>query len=188
MAKLAPGDKAPDFQLPDMDGSPVALADLLKQSKGAAVLWLCNHCPYVVAYMGRLIELAEEFPDIAFVGVNSNDAATYPDDAPDKMPAFAAAHGITFPYLHDDSQDVARAYGVEKTPEIFLLSADGVCVYEGGVDDNWKEPDQVTDRPLRDALAALSAGEPIARPQSLAMGCTVKWKKAKPKDGCCGNG
>lgn len=181
MPKLKPGDKAPDFQLPDMDGSTVSLKNLLKGSKGVAVLWLCNHCPYVVAYMPRIVELAKSYPDIRFVGINSNDAETYPDDAPDKMPAFAKSHGIPFPYLHDESQDVARAYGVEKTPEIFLLNPQGVCVYEGGIDDNWKEPENVTDRPFKEAIEALITGTLVPRPQTFATGCTVKWKGAAAK-------
>ncbi|MCK4871233.1 MAG: thioredoxin family protein [Phycisphaerales bacterium] len=178
MTKLAPGRKAPPFELKDQDGNAVSLESLLASGKGAAVLWLCNHCPYVVAYMGRLVALDAEFPDIRFVGINSNDPRTYPEDAPDKMPAFAREHGAEFPYLFDETQDVARAYGVERTPEIFLLGPDGVCVYEGGVDDNWNDPNHVTDRPLRDALAALSAGKPIERPQTFATGCSIKWKNA----------
>jgi peroxiredoxin len=178
MAKLKPGDKASDFQLPDINGSTVALADLLKEGHGVAVLWLCNHCPYVIAYMGRLVELANQFGDIKFVGINSNDPNTYAEDAPDKMPAFVEEHRIPFPYLHDETQEVARTYGVERTPEIFLLNPQGVCVYEGGVDDNWQEPENVTDQPFREALEALSQGKEIERAQTFATGCTIKWKSA----------
>ena len=177
MSKLSPGGKAPDFDLPDMDGSRVVLSEILQKGKGTAVLWLCNHCPYVIAYMPRLVALAKEFPQINFLAVNSNDPGTYAEDAPENMPEFARRFGMNFPYLYDESQDVARAYGVERTPEIFLLNPDGVCVYEGGVDDNWKEPEKVTDRPFRDALDALSNDRPIERPQTFATGCTIKWKK-----------
>lgn len=184
MPKLAPGQPAPDFELPNIDGSSVSLRSLLDGgAKGVAVLWLCNHCPYVIAYMGRLVALADEYRDIPFVAINSNDPATYPDDAADKMPAFAKQHRVGFPYLHDNTQQVARSYGVERTPEIFVLDPQGVCVYEGGVDDNWKDPDAVQHQPLRNALQSLREGRPVPEPQTQAMGCTIKWRKATATGG-----
>jgi len=176
--KLRPDQKAPDFTLPGIDTTRVHLADELKKQPATVVLFICNHCPYVQAYIPRLIALQKEFAGKArFLGINSNDAATYPEDSFDKMKQYAGKWGLNFPYLHDEDQSVARAYGAERTPEIFALDQKGVCRYEGGVDDNYQQEAKVTDRPLREALLALTTGKPVPRPQTYAIGCSIKWKK-----------
>jgi peroxiredoxin len=177
-AKLKPGDTAPDFTLPSTTGQNVHLAEELRKNKAVVVMFICNHCPYVKAYIPRLVNLQKEFAGkAAIIGICSNDADTYPNDSFDNMKKAASEWGLNFAYLRDEDQSVAQAYGAERTPEIFALDAQGVCRYEGGIDDNHKEEARVTQRPLRDALAALVAGKPVAQPQSYAIGCTIKWKK-----------
>lgn len=182
-AKLKPGQKAPDFQLPAVDGSTLHLADELAQSPATAVMFLCNHCPYVKAYIPRLIQLQEQFatasttPKARLIAICSNDAQTYPQDNFENMKIAASQWGLNFPYLRDEDQSVAKAYGAERTPEIFVLDAQGVCQYEGGIDDNYQDPAQVTQQPLRDALRAVSQGRPVETPQTYSIGCTIKWQK-----------
>jgi len=177
MSKLQPGDKAPDFSLPATDGSTVSLSEQTSQAPATVVLFICNHCPYVKAYIPRLITLQNECQGKArFLAICSNDAETYPDDNFDNMKKTAAEWGLNFPYLRDEDQSVAQAYGAERTPEVFALDSAGVCRYEGGIDDNYQDPDAVTERPLRDAVAQLVAGEKVAQPQTYAIGCTIKWK------------
>ncbi|MCE9591419.1 MAG: thioredoxin family protein [Planctomycetes bacterium] len=176
--KLKPGDKAPDFTLPAVAGSQVHLRDELAKSPATVVLFICNHCPYVKAYIPRLIALQKEVPKARLLAICSNDAATYPDDSFDNMKKQAAAWGLNFAYLRDEDQAVADAYGAERTPEVFVLDGKGECRYEGGIDDNYQNPDRVTRRPLRDAVEALIAGRPVAEPTTHAIGCTIKWKKA----------
>jgi peroxiredoxin len=184
--KLKPGDQAPDFNLPAVDGAGIRLAEQLPHDLATVVMFLCNHCPYVVAYIPRIIRLQEEFSDpryhprgantVRFLGICSNDDTVYPQDSFENMKIAARQWRLNFPYLRDQDQSVARAYGAERTPEVFVLDQQGTCRYEGGIDDNCKEPDKVTRRPLRDALLALTAGEPVSVPQSYAVGCTMKWK------------
>lgn len=180
--KLAPGEKAPGFDLPNQNraaaGDRVSLEGLLKGKRGVVVLWMCNHCPYVVGSVERLKKLAGETKaaGIGWVAICSNDAANYPEDAPGKMVEYSEKWALPFAYLSDESQEVARAYGVERTPEIFLLDAHGVCVYEGALDDSPKDAAAVKDRPLKDAIEDLLAGRPVRRARTKAIGCSVKWR------------
>ncbi len=181
--KLAPGMSAPPFRMPNTNpnaGAPeVALADALEGRRGAVVLWMCNHCPYVVGSADRITALARETMarGMGWIAVCSNDAENYPEDSALKMAEYSKKWALPFPYLRDESQSVARAYGVERTPEIFLLDARGVCVYEGAFDDSPKDANAVKDRPLKDAIEDVLAGRPVRRPQTSAIGCSVKWKK-----------
>ncbi len=180
-AKLQPSQKAPDFTLPATDGSTVHLADELAQHPATVVMFLCNHCPYVKAYLPRLVQLQDQFPTTdkngaRLIGICSNDAQAYPEDNFENMKKTANQWSFNFPYLRDEDQSVARAYGAERTPEIFLLDPDGICRYEGGIDDSYQDPSAVTQQPLRDAIQAIIAGKPITEPQTYAIGCTIKWK------------
>lgn len=181
--KLAPGAKAPPFTLPNANpdaGPPAAsLSSILDGRKGAVVLWMCNHCPYVVGSADRITSLARATmaKGMGWVAICSNDAEHYPEDSAPKMTEYSRKWALPFPYLRDESQDVARSYGVERTPEIFLLNADGECVYEGAFDDSPKDPAGITDRPLQDAIEDLLAGRAVRRPRTSAIGCSVKWKK-----------
>jgi len=180
--KLKPGNKAPDFRLPSTDGRVIHLSDEWLKSQATVVMFLCNHCPYVKAYLPRLIELQKQFdsydPPVArLIGICSNDADTYPEDSFASMKAAPQEWGFNFPYLHDEDQAVARAYGAQRTPEIFVLDSGGICRYEGGIDDCYQDASKVTQQPLRDAVLAVAAGKAVAQPHSFSIGCTIKWKK-----------
>ncbi len=170
------GAKAPDFTLVGVDGKTYRLADF--DAPVLVYVQGCNHCPYVIAYLDRLEELATSYRDrgVQFVMVNSNDPATYPNDAFEPMKRFAAEHQLPFPYLHDPTQEVARAYHTVRTPEVLVFDRDRRLAYHGRIDDNAKEPEKVTSHELRDALEALLAGQPVPEPETYAVGCTVKWK------------
>lgn len=178
-SKIKPGDAAPDFTLPGVDGKPVRLTDELERKPATVVMFICNHCPYVKAYVPRLVELQREAAGkCGFIAICSNDAIAYPEDSFDNMKKAAAAWKLNFPYLHDADQSVARAFGAERTPEIFVFDSKGVCRYEGGIDDNYQNPAAVTKRPLRDAILAVADDTPVAEPWTHAIGCTIKWRKS----------
>lgn len=166
---------ARDFTLPGCDGRDYSLADFA-DAKVLVVMFICNHCPYVLAVKDRLNELHAEFKDrgVAFVAINANDAEAYPDDAFDKMPAL----GLNFPYLFDEDQLTATRYHAVCTPDIFVYDAERKLAYHGRIDDNWKEPEKVTKRELADAIQKTLAGEVIPREEQIpSMGCSIKWKK-----------
>ncbi len=184
-SKLQPGQKAPPFDLPGIDGQRLCLADQVGRVSATVVLFLCNHCPYVHAYLPRLVALQDEFAPggsggngVRLIGICSNDAETYPQDSFENMKPFADEWGLNFPYLRDEDQSVAKAYGAERTPEVFVLDSKGVCRYEGGIDDNHKEPSKVKIQPLRDALVDLTAGRDVRTATTHAIGCTIKWKQS----------
>ena len=171
------GSPAPDFNLPGIDGKSYSLATF----KGAKLLVLsftCNHCPYAQAYDDRFSSLAREFgPEgVAFVAINPNDAARYPDDSFDKMKERAKVKNFPFPYLHDEQQAAARAYGAVCTPHLFVVDGTRKIAYEGRIDDNWKDPSAAKAHDLRDAIEALLAGKPVPKPNTPPMGCSIKWK------------
>ena len=177
MAKLAIGDKALDFNLPATDGKHYSL-ESFKDRKAVAVVFSCVHCPYVLAWEDRLIGLQKEFAGkgAAFVLICANDAVKYPQDGFDNMKAHAAEKKYPFPFLHDESQAVAAAYGAERTPEIFLFDSGRRLAFHGAVDDNYEDPGAVTQHYLRDALAAVTAGKAPAQPSVPPRGCSIKWK------------
>lgn len=170
------GSPAPDFSLPGVDGKIHSLATL---STGPLLVlnFTCNHCPYAQAYEDRFMALAIEFSPrgVAFAAINPNDAISYPDDSFAKMKERAAARGFNFPYLCDESQAVARAYGAVCTPHLFVVGR-GTIAYEGRLDDSWKDPSSAKAHDLRDALSALLAGKPALRPRTNPMGCSIKWR------------
>lgn len=166
---------APDFQLPATDGKDYSLADF-SGAKVLVVIFMCNHCPYVQAVMPRLNALADEFRErgVTFVGINSNDAVSYPDDSFAKMKEL----DIHFPYLFDESQKIATAYHAVCTPDIFVFDAQRKLKYHGRIDDNWQESEKVTRRELADALTKILAGGEIPRDdQRPSLGCSIKWRK-----------
>jgi peroxiredoxin len=167
---------APAFDLPGVDGRTHSL----EEYADASVLVLvqsCNHCPYVLAWEGRINALQREYGDrgVRIVAINSNDAAAYPADSFERMIEHARDAGYVFDYLYDESQELARALGAERTPEAFVFDADRRLVYHGAVDDN-REEDGVTTHYLRDAIEAALAGEPPPVVDTPAVGCTVKWR------------
>lgn len=171
------GDKAADFSLKGVDGKTHALSSY-KDAKALVVVFSCNHCPYVQAYEGRLVELQEEFgpKGAQVVAINSNDDRGYPEDSFDKMVARAKDQGYNFPYLRDDSQQVARAYGATHTPHLFVFDADRRLAYTGKIDDNWQDAQAAKQRFLRDALEDLLSGKKPRLAETHAIGCTIKWR------------
>jgi peroxiredoxin len=168
-------DQAPAFSLPGVDGKTYTL-DSFKGKKAVVLVFSCNHCPYVQAYEGRLIELQKLFPDAAFAAINSNDSVKYPDDSFENMKKRAAEIGYNFPYLHDASQKIAQAYGATHTPHLFVFDAARALAYTGKIDDNWQDAGSVKQRFLRDALEDLLAGKAPRLSETHAIGCTIKWK------------
>ncbi len=175
---IAIGSAGPDFRdLPGVDGQNYSL-DWFKDSQLLVINFTCNHCPYAKAYEDRFNELARTYipQGIAFLAINSNDVETYPDDNMDRMRERAAEKAFAFPYVRDDDQSVAKAYGAVCTPHLFVLDRDRKLAYEGRIDDSWKEPDQVKSHDLREALETLLAGQPAPNPNTNPMGCSIKWK------------
>jgi peroxiredoxin len=173
---IAIATEAPPFDLPGVDGQQHSLDDYVDKP-ALAVVWSCNHCPYVQAWEGRMISLQREFGDRGFelVAISSNDADNYPEDSFEAMKARSEEQGFNFDYLYDEDQSVLNAYGAERTPEVFLFDRDRRLVYHGAIDDS-REEDEVTERYLRDAIEAVLAGEEPPMSDTPPVGCTVKRK------------
>lgn len=178
------GTTAPDFTLPDFNskenvsGKSLSLQQL-KGAKGTLVMFICNHCPYVKHIQSALGQLGKDYQHsgLAIVAINANDAVKYPDDAPEKMTAFAKQNGFVFPYLYDESQQVAKAYNAACTPDFFLFDGNLKCVYRGQFDDSRPGNNiPVSGKDLRSAMDQLLAGKTIASQQTPSIGCNIKWK------------
>ena len=167
---------APAFTLPGVDGGDHSLADYA-DATALVLVQSCNHCPYAQAWEGRLNAVARDYADsgVRVVAISSNDAVSHPEDSFEEMKRRSAAKGFAFDYLYDESQDVARALGSERTPEVFVYDGDRRLAYHGAVDDSQDET-AVTTQYLRDALDAVLAGEAPAVADTAAVGCTVKWR------------
>jgi peroxiredoxin len=168
--------EAPPFDLPGVDGSKHSLSDY-SEAPALAVVWSCNHCPYVQAWEGRMIQLQREYEDRGFrlVAINSNDVTSHPEDSFDEMKKRAERQGFNFDYLYDEDQSAVRQYGAERTPEVFLFDRDRKLVYHGAIDDS-RDEGAVTQRYLRDAIEAVLAGDEPPVRETPPVGCTVKWK------------
>jgi peroxiredoxin len=177
MAKLKVGDKAIPFSLPGIDGRNHSLEEY-SDKKSVVVMFSCNHCPYVQAWEDRMVRIQADFAarGVQLVAINANDANKYPEDSFTKMKERAREKGFNFPYLRDESQEAARAYGAERTPEVFLFDAAGTLRYTGVIDDNYDDPTAVKMRYLHDALDAVLAGREPSVTQTKPVGCTIKWK------------
>ncbi len=177
MSNLKPGDPAIPFVLPGVDDRAYAFADYAAKA-AVAVIFSCNHCPYVLAWEDRMIQIQADYAGrgVQLIAINSNDAVRYPADSFEAMKRHAAAKGFNFPYLHDESQAIARAYGAVRTPEIYLFDADRVLRYHGAIDDEYDDPAAVREHYLIAALDAVLAGERPAISQTPPVGCTIKWK------------
>lgn len=174
------GTKAPGFNLPDtISGKQVSLNEI-KSDKATVVMFICNHCPYVIHIADKLSEVVKEYQEkgISFVAISSNDVENYPQDSPGKMKEFASEHNFTFPYLYDETQEVAKAYKAECTPDIFVYDKDLTLVYRGQFDDSRPSKDTpVTGKDLKSALDNILAGKPVDENQIPSVGCNIKWKK-----------
>ncbi|MCA9238814.1 MAG: thioredoxin family protein [Planctomycetales bacterium] len=171
------GTPAPEFSLPNVDGSTVSLSDFAG-AKGLLVVFMCNHCPFVIHIAEQLAAFADEYMPrgLAVVGISSNDVSTHPQDSPEKMKQEAAARGYKFPYLYDESQDVAVAYKAACTPDFFLFDADRKLVYRGQFDSSRPESGiPVTGEDLRAAADAVLAGQKPSGDQRPSIGCNIKW-------------
>lgn len=176
------GTTAPDFSLPDPDGALHGLADM---APAHLVMFICNHCPFVVHVKDELARLGHDYGPhgVDIVAISSNDVSTHPQDGPEHMKRFAAANGFTFPYLYDASQDVAKAYRAACTPDFFLFDGEKRLVYRGQLDDARPgKPVPSNGRDLRAALDAVLAGRPVASDQRASMGCNIKWKAGGAPD------
>ena len=171
------GTSAPDFSLLNVDGSSVSLGDFA-DSKGLLVIFICNHCPFVIHLREAIAKFADEYQTqgLAVVGISSNDVGTHPDDSPEKMKEEAANAGYNFPYLYDESQEVAKAYKAACTPDFFLFDADKALVYRGQFDSSRPGNDQpVTGADLRAAADAVLSGAEVSAEQTPSLGCNIKW-------------
>ena len=165
------GDEVPTFSLPDTDGQQQSFPD-----GPTVVVFTCNHCPYALAWHERLLQAARDYDDVAFVAVNPNDADRYPADSFDAMKQRVAADGgWPHPYLRDERQDVARAYGAKTTPDVFVIDGEHRLRYRGAPDADHRDESQGAAW-LRAALDSLRSGEEIAQPQTEPVGCSVKWR------------
>lgn len=173
------GTLAPDFTLPECEGGEVSLDQLMADQKALVVMFICNHCPFVIHVEEELVRLANDFQPagVAFVAINSNDATTYEEDSVSEMVKRKHARAYPFPYCVDASQTVAKAYQAACTPDFYVFDGGRACVYRGRLDDSRPGNDvPVTGTDLRAALKALLAGEPIDKVQHPSMGCNIKWK------------
>jgi peroxiredoxin len=172
------GTKAPDFSLPDPQGRRVTLKDF-EGAPALLVMFLCNHCPYVKHLQRELAAMVREFQgrQVAAVAINANDIAHYPDDRPSRMAEDASRFGYSFPYLFDETQEVAKAYRAACTPDFFLFDRERRLVYRGQFDDSRPGNNKpITGGDLRAAIEALLDGRAVAATQQPSIGCNIKWK------------
>ena len=174
---IAIGDPAPSFELPDTGGKAHRLGEPSPAVPATVVYWTCNHCPYALAWEERMHQLSRDYSGrgVRFLAVNSNDAGHYPNDSPEAMrERVEREDGWPHPYLHDASQAVARVFGAERTPDVFVVDRELRLRYRGAPDEDYDDPSQNAAW-VREALDAILAGEPPARPQTEPVGCTIKW-------------
>lgn len=178
------GTRAPGFSLPSTDGSTVALSDFVN-APALLVIFICNHCPFVQHIRNGLAAFGREYGErgLGMVAINSNDVVSHPEDHPERMKEEAAAVGYTFPYLFDETQEVAKEYRAACTPDFFLFDRNRELVYRGQFDDSRPGNDiPVTGSDLRAAVDALLAGEPVPAEQIPSIGCNIKWKVGSAPD------
>lgn len=166
-----------DVKMKSTDETLVSINDV-KGEKGTLVIFTCNHCPFVIAWQERMVELGNTYgdKDVGVIFINSNDPQVQAGDGFEGMQKMAKEHDYDFPYVVDATSDVARHFGAKKTPDVFLFDADGKLIYHGAVDDNSRKPKEVQKTYLKDALDALLAGTPIVVKETKAVGCGIKFR------------
>ena len=176
-AKLKIGDKAPDFSLPGVDGKAYSLGSF-KANKILVIVFMCNHCPYVQGSLERIKAIQSDFgiKGVQVAGINANDEVNYPDDSFDKMIEASKTKKINFPYLRDEDQAVANAYGAQCTPECFVFDAERKLKYHGRVDDSPRDESKANVNDLRNAINALIHNQKVAIELTPAIGCSIKWR------------
>jgi peroxiredoxin len=172
------GTRAPDFTLPDTDGAEWSLNPEDGEAPATVIVFTCNHCPYALAWHDRLMQVGRDYAErgVRFAAINSNDSERYPRDSYEAMRRRVSAETWSMPYLHDESQEVARDYGAKTTPDVFVLDADGQLVYRGALDADYDDPSQNAAW-LREALDAVLGGERPERAETRPVGCSIKWKR-----------
>jgi len=174
------GFKAPGFSLPDIVSGKIKTLDELKSEKATVIMFICNHCPFVKHVTGELVRLANEYisKGISFIAISSNDVLKYPQDGPEKMKEFATDNKFPFPYLYDETQEVARAYSAACTPDFSIFNGEMKCVYRGQLDDSRPgNTKPVNGKDMREALDSILNGKPVSSNQKPSIGCNIKWKK-----------
>ncbi len=180
-AMLPLGTKAPDFELPDTVSGKILKLDELKSEKATVIMFLCNHCPYVIHVNPEILKIAASYQakGVSFIAISSNDAVKYPQDGPEAMKKHALETGYTFPYLYDESQETAKAYDAACTPDFFVFDNNLKLAYRGRLDESrprTSDPKPLTGSDLRGALNAVLAGQMVSEIQFPSMGCGIKWK------------
>src|SRR3990167_3905544 len=173
------GTKAPEFTLEDVTSGKTLSLSQLKSDKATVVVFMCAHCPFVKHLEKELVKVANHYipKGIRFIAISSNDVVSHPDDSPENMKRQAEDYGFPFPYFYDSTQDVARAYGAECTPDFFVFDNALQCVYRGQFDDSRPgNQTPVTGKDLKEALDCLLEGRPISETQKPSIGCNIKWK------------
>ncbi len=173
------GTQAPDFNLIDTVSGKMKSLSELKGERATVVMFICNHCPYVKHINRQLVKVAGEYSSkgVSFVAISSNDVENYPEDSPQLMQKTAEEEGYSFPYLYDETQEVAKAYDAACTPDFFVFDKDLKCAYRGQFDDARPKNDKpVTGRDLRAALDDIVTGKPVSIEQVPSIGCNIKWK------------
>jgi peroxiredoxin len=176
------GTQAPAFRVPNIDGRQVCLGDFkdgeFKDGKALVVMFICNHCPFVKHIASQLVKLYDDYAPrgVHFVGISSNDISSHPDDAPEAMKSEAATQGYQFPYLYDETQEIAKAYRAACTPDIFVFDQAHRLVYRGQIDDSRpRNGKPVTGADLRAALEEILNGKSVSANQTPSIGCNIKW-------------
>ena len=172
------GSYGPDFEVPGVDDEVHHLARYLEKYQAVAVIFMGNNCPYLIEYIERLKQLQTEFIDggVTLIGMNANEANKDRTESLEQMKVFASSQGLNFPYVRDVTQDVARSFGVQKTPEAFLLDSQGILRYHGLIDDNPEDAAAVQVPYLRQAIAQVRLGEPVTIASTEPVGSPVKWR------------
>ncbi len=175
--KLKIGDKAPDFRLPGVDGKAYSLNDF-RNKKILVVIFMCNHCPYVQGSIERIKEIQGDFgiKNVQAIGINSNDEVNYPDDSFEKMIEMNNVKKLNFPYLRDEDQTIATAYGAQCTPECFVFDEKRTLRYHGRIDNSPKDPSAVQTTDLRNAIESLLHNQKVSIELTPAIGCSIKWR------------
>ena len=171
------GTPAADFKLPSVDGEEYSLTSFSEYSV-LVIIFMCNHCPYVKAVIQRLIDLQKEVSDqgVRLVGINCNDAKKYTDDTFENMKSVSKGWRMNFPYLLDESQEIAKKYETVCTPDIYVYGKERKLLYRGRIDDNWEKVDQVRKRDLKQAIDCILGSKKVPEEQIPSMGCSIKWK------------
>lgn len=179
-ANIELGTLAPKFDLLDTVSGKMISLDQIKSDKATVVMFICNHCPYVKHINKEVVKLANEFiaKGISFAAISSNDVMNYPEDSPEKMKELAEQINLPFPYLYDETHEIAKAYGAECTPDIYVFDSNLKLVYHGQFDDSRPGNNiPVTGKDLRSALNNILEGKPVDTHQVPSIGCSIKWKK-----------